>query len=111
LLGAKLPEGVKSDGVSVLGVLKDGKASERKCFYWELHEGGGSIQAVRFGDWKAVRNGPSTVIELYDLKADPGETKNLAADRPEVVKKAGELLTSERTEHPDWPLKDRPKKK
>jgi arylsulfatase A len=87
------------------------KAPERKCFYWELHEGGGSIQAVRFGDWKAVRNGPSAAIELYDLKADPTETKNLAADRPEGVKKAAELLTSERTDHPDWPLKDRPKKK
>ncbi|MCI0410112.1 MAG: N-acetylgalactosamine 6-sulfate sulfatase, partial [Acidobacteria bacterium] len=44
------------------------------CFYWELHVGGGAIQAVRFGDWKAVKNGPSAAIELYDLQADPGET-------------------------------------
>ncbi|MCI0462799.1 MAG: arylsulfatase [Gemmataceae bacterium] len=111
LLGVGLPAGVKSDGVSVLPALTGGKAPDRKCFYWELHVGGGSIQAVRFGDWKAVKNGPSAAVEVYDLQADPGETRNRADEKPEVVRKAGALLTSERTEHPDWPLQDRPKKK
>jgi arylsulfatase A-like enzyme len=111
LIGAKLPDGVKVDGLSVLPLLRGGKGPERKCFYWELHEGGGSIQAVRFGDWKAVKNGPSAAIELYDLKADPGETKDLSAEQPEVVKKAAGLLKSERTDDPNWPLKDRPKSK
>lgn len=110
LLGAKLPDGVKIDGVSVLLLLRGGAAPRRHCFYWELHEGGGSVQAVRFGDWKAVKNGPSADVELYDLKADPGETQNRAADQPELVKKAVELLRSERTDDPDWPLKDKVKK-
>jgi arylsulfatase A-like enzyme len=110
LLGVPLPSGVKTDGVSVLPVLQGGKAPDRKCFYWELHFGGGAVQAVRFGDWKAVKNGPSAALELYDLKADPGETRNLAGEKPEVARKAAGLLTSERTDHPDWPLKDPPKK-
>jgi arylsulfatase A-like enzyme len=107
LIGAKLPAGAKTDGLSILPLLKGGAAPERECFYWELHEGGGSIQAVRFGDWKAVKNGPSAKVELYNLKADPGESKDLAADRPELVKKATALLSSQRTDHPDWPLRDR----
>ena len=57
LIGAKLPDGVKTDGLSMLGILRGGAAPQRTCFYWELHEGR-SQQAVRFGDWKAVKNGP-----------------------------------------------------
>ena len=111
LLGVKLPDGVKTDGVSVLPLFKGGLAPKRECFYWELHRGGPTIQAVRFGDWKAVKNGPKEAVELYDLKSDPGEKKNLAAEKPEVLKKATALLASEHADHPDWPMKDGPKKK
>jgi arylsulfatase A len=111
LAGAKLPDGVKTDGLSLVTFLKGGDAPKREAFYWELHEGGGSVQAVRFGDWKAVKNGPSAAIELYDLKADPGERTDLAAGKPDLVKKAAALLVSMRQEHPDWPMKDRPRKK
>jgi hypothetical protein len=57
-----------------------------------------------------VKNGPDAAIELYDLEKDPGEKDNLADSRPELVKKAGDYMASERTPHPDWPLdKARPK--
>jgi arylsulfatase A-like enzyme len=107
LCGATLPKDVKTDGRSVLSLWTGGAAPERKCFYWELHEGGSaSLQAVRFGDWKAVRNGPNRPVELYDLRADPAESKNLADARPEVVKQAVELMAAEHVDHPDWPMKD-----
>jgi len=106
LAGAKLPEGFKPDGLSLVSMLDGGPAPKREYFYWELHEGR-SIQAVRFGDWKAVRNGPSAPVELYDLKNDPGETTDLAADRPEVVARAVALMKSARTDDPNWPLRDR----
>jgi len=109
LLGVRLPEKVRTDGVSVVPILKGGVAPKRECFYWELHEQNVSRQAVRFGDWKAVKNGPSAATELYDLKADPGETKDLAAMNKEMLAKAEGLLRSSREEHPDWPLKDAPK--
>jgi arylsulfatase A-like enzyme len=105
LIGAKLPDGVKTDGLSMLGILRGGAAPQRTCFYWELHEGRPQ-QAVRFGDWKAVKNSPSAAVELYDLKADPGETKNLADAKPDLVKRAVELMAAARTDHPDWPLKE-----
>jgi arylsulfatase A-like enzyme len=110
LLGVKLPAPVKTDGASALPLFVGGPAPKRTCFYWELHEQG-AIQAVRFGDWKAVKNGPGAAIELYDLKADPGETRNLAAKNPELVERGAQLLASEHTDNPDWPMKDPPRKK
>ncbi|MEW6305481.1 MAG: arylsulfatase [Verrucomicrobiota bacterium] len=111
LTGAKLPAGFKSDGVSLVSFLKGGPAPKRDHFYWELHEGGGSVQAVRFGDWKAVRNGPSKPIELYDLKTDVAETKDLSAAKPDLVARAEALLKSARIDDPNWPLKDKPAQK
>ncbi|MBL9180240.1 MAG: arylsulfatase [Verrucomicrobiaceae bacterium] len=103
LAGAEIPAGCHPDGFSLVSFLKGGPAPKRDHFYWELHEAA-SLQAVRFGDWKAVRNGPESQIELYDLKTDPGESRDLAAEKPDLAAKAGEIMQSSRTEHPDWPL-------
>jgi arylsulfatase A len=70
LSGATVPEKVKTDGLSLAGYLKGGPAPKRDHFYWELHEGT-PIQALRWDDWKAVRNGPSKPIELYEPKTLP----------------------------------------
>lgn len=91
------------DGHSIVELLKGGPSPKREAFYWELHEGT-SLQAVRFGDWKAVRNGPAKPVELYDLATDLAETKDLAAKKPDLVVKAESLMKSMRTEHADWPL-------
>ncbi len=106
LAGARLPDGFKADGLSLVEYLKGGPAPRRQCFYWELHESS-SMQAVRFGDWKAVRNSPSSPIELYDLRTDSGETRNLAAERADLVTTAESLMRTERTGHPDWPMLER----
>jgi arylsulfatase A len=106
LTGAALPDSLKTDGLSLVSFLKGGDGPERDYFYWELHEGR-SIQAVRFGDWKAVQNGPSQPIELYDLKTDVGETKDLAGERPDLVAKARRLMKEARVDDPNWPLRDR----
>jgi arylsulfatase A len=109
LTGAKIPPGTKTDGHSLASFLKGGPAPKRDYFYWELHEGSGaSIQAARFGDWKAVRNGPSQPIELYDLKTDAAEGRDLAKEKPELIARAEVILKSAREDHPDWPLRDRP---
>ncbi len=103
LAGAAIPATCKTDGLSLVSFLKGGPAPKRDFFYWELHEGK-PIQAVRFGDWKAVKNGPQAKIELYDLAKDPGEKSNLAAQHPDLIEKAAALLTSSRTPSEDWPL-------
>lgn len=107
LTGAKLPPAYTPDGLSLAAFLKGGPAPKRDHFYWELHEQA-SIQAVRWGNWKAVKNGPSQPIELYDLQADAGETKNLAAQNPDLVTRAEQLMNSARTEDPNWPMRNKP---
>lgn len=106
LVGISLPEQVKTDGHSLVSFLKGGEAPKRDYFYWELHEGA-SLQAARWGNWKAVRNGPSKPIEIYDLANDVSESKDLAAAQPELVATAERLFQSARQEHPDWPLVDK----
>lgn len=106
LAGAKAPSGI--DGVSVLPALKDPKLAERQpashdFFYWEFHERGFQ-QAVRMGDWKYIRPAKGKP-ELFDLKSDLGEKKNVYAEQPEVVKKIESYLKEARTESKDWPVK------
>jgi arylsulfatase A-like enzyme len=105
LSGAKIPANIKPDGISLVSFLKGGAAPQREYFYWELHEGT-PLQALRWGDWKAVRNGPVKPIEIYDLKTDVAESKNLAAEQPELVAKAESLMKAARVDDPNFPMRD-----
>lgn len=108
LAGAEHPSGLKVDGLSLVSMLKGGPAPKRDYFYWELHETK-SLQAVRFADWKAVKNGPSAKVELYDLKSDPGETNNVAAANPNLVAKAVAYMKEAHVDDPNWPMVERRK--
>jgi arylsulfatase A len=110
LAGAKLPPSFQTDGVSLVSMLKGGAAPQRDYFYWELHEGP-FIQAARFGNWKAVRNGPKKAIELYDLQSDEGEKRDVAAQNPELTAKAEKIMQSARTDDPRWPIADNQKQR
>lgn len=79
----------------------------RRLFYWEFHEGGFK-QAVRLGDWKAVRTAPQRPIELYRLSLDPGETQDLAAAHPRTARRLTRRLEAEHLESPDWPVRRGP---
>jgi arylsulfatase A-like enzyme len=104
LAGATAPKG---DGVSILPTLLGApkRQSERDLFYWEA----APQQALRWGDWKAYRAAPSKPLELYNLAEDIGETKNLAASRSDTAAKLQKLLTTSRTESPDFPLEKNPR--
>jgi len=108
--GAEPPAGYETDGHSLVDYLKGGKAPEREYFYWELHPGGGMVSAARFGQIKAVRNGPRKPIEIYDLSKDPGESNDLAKSRPDLIARAEAILTEARTPDPNWPVEGKSKR-
>ena len=85
---AGTPPPAAIDSVSFLPALL-GKPDQlqHEFLYWEFYEQG-SRQAVRMGDWKAIRQPMFTgEVELYNLATDLGEEKNIAQDHPEVVTK------------------------
>jgi len=107
LAGAKIPASLQTDGHSLVSFLKGGSAPRRDYFYWELHERG-FIRAVRFGDWKAVRNSTNGPIELYDLAKDESESTNLANQHSDLIDKADALMMAAHTDDPNWPVKSTP---
>jgi len=104
IAGAKNKVPPNIDGESILPTLLGKSQKPHEFLYWEFHEKG-SKQAVRMGDWKAVRLALGQPLELYDLKTDLSETNNVAATNPDMVEKIEAYLKTARTESPRWPLK------
>lgn len=86
IAGFDVPDGV--DGTSILpALLETGMSREDRFLYW----GGtpGRAEAVRWGQWKAVRESPDRPLELFDLSSDIGEERDVSAEHEEIV---GEIL-------------------
>jgi arylsulfatase A-like enzyme len=81
--------------------------ARQRPMLWVFSEYGGQI-AVRIGDFKVIRQNVKTkrpgAWEVYDLRNDPGETKDLAAERTDVVQQAIEVLSKEVSENAVFPL-------
>lgn len=106
LAGAKKSANI--DGISFASTLTGKPGQPTHPFlYWEFHEQGGK-QAVRQGNWKAIRlnvNEPSkTVVEVYDLSTDPGETKNIAAQNSQKLAELVKLMDQSHRPSPIFPL-------
>ena len=107
LAGLIPPEAI--DGISMLPTLmgQPEKQKKHEFLYWEFHERGGK-QAVRMGDFKAVRlnvrKNPNGPLELYDLKNDIAEKHNIAAQYPDVIARIRAYLKTARTDSPNWPV-------
>ena len=111
VVGVSTPEGI--DGISFLPTLlgQPDKQKEHEFLYWEFGGYGGQ-QAIRMGDWKAVRqnmlkkNNPDPLkIELYNLAEDIGEQNDLAAKEPDVVERARILMAKEHVPSEVFPLR------
>ena len=108
--GAKLPQDRKIDGVNLSPYLTDKKKSPpHETLFWRF----ANQYAVRQGNWKLVNT--SSHAELFDLATDISETRNLAAEQPNVVKKLTKAHEAWNTQmiDPLWPRyvhKPKPKK-
>jgi arylsulfatase A-like enzyme len=92
----------KHDGVNLLPVWRGESAkSPRGHFFYFLRN---NLQAVRSGQWKLrhafdkEKDSHPDKLELYDLSKDPGETRDLAAQHPDVVKRLSQAMTEIRAE-------------
>jgi hypothetical protein len=56
------------------------------------------------GDWKAVRHGVQGPVELYNLKEDLAETRDLAREQGGVVRRMEEILRTARSESKEFPI-------
>jgi arylsulfatase A-like enzyme len=82
--GVAAPAARKLDGVNLLPhVTAKALGRPHEHLYWRIL--GGRQSAVRDSQYKLIR-GASGSTELYDLQADIGETKDLAREKPAVVK-------------------------
>jgi arylsulfatase A-like enzyme len=96
---AELPAGVPLDGIDLKPAFSRGTKINRDHFH---HIPGyvrfsGELQSapfssVRDGRWKLYYNYTDGSFDLYDLKADIGETTDLAADKPGLTHRLGEKL-------------------
>ncbi len=70
------------EGVSLVPALKRQAERRERPIYWEY----AANHAVRDGNWKLVAE-RGRDWELYDLSVDRSETRDLAADNPQQVKR------------------------
>ena len=73
-------------GTSLFPAIMDKVPSLHEYMYWE-HQGN---RAIRYGNWKAIRDEVGTAWELYDIVKDRTEKHNLASQHPDVLKKLRE---------------------
>ncbi|CAN5623935.1 sulfatase-like hydrolase/transferase [soil metagenome] len=89
MLEQKLPAGANPDGVNVLPAYLAAKP-EKPCRTELIHQAGNlSYLALRQGNYKYIPPPPMNMKaepQLYDVVEDISETKNLAKDKPEMVK-------------------------
>jgi arylsulfatase A-like enzyme len=106
LAGAALPPGL--DSISFVPALLGRSRDQRRheWLYFEFHEGGFNSAAILDGRWKGIRAGTTNApIELYDLKRDLGEGRNVADLHPDLVSRIAQYLDTARTESLDWPIR------
>jgi len=85
IAGIEPPQNI--DGISYLPTILGQEQPQHEYLYWRFFNHKRDKEAVRAGNWKAVRPGPDAGIELYDLSTDIGEQNNVAITHPEIVEK------------------------
>lgn len=100
LAGIELPGTMQPvDGADLTPVLRDPSAQVRPYAYHSFNRPGRVGQALRTQRYRLVRWTQEAtgerVYELYDLEADPGETKNLAQALPDVRARLETMLNTQ----------------
>lgn len=109
--GALHPSAASLDGVNLLPFLTgEESGSPHEFLFWRY----GLNSAVRRGEWKLVKQSPTSAFRLYGLASDVGETNDLAAAKPELARQLktqldrwlGELPRRRRRASIAWPVRE-----
>ena len=97
--GAEVP--LNCDGISILPTLlgERFRQPQRDYLYWEF----GNQQAARIGPWWTCRRRPSDAVQVYDADADPQQEHDLAAEKPEIVRRAERIFREAHVPNPQSP--------
>ena len=103
--GANVPPAI--DGISFVPAFMSNEQPGHEYLYWEFPAYGGQ-QAVRTGNWKAIRRNlrrnPDAEFRLYDLEHDIGETHNVAGDHPDIVAQIERIAREARVPSRQFPF-------
>lgn len=132
LLNLEKPKGLYWDGSNLAPILtgKADKFSRHQPLYWHLQKSR-PVVAIRDGDFSlvadpdyelstsnmfneewipSIKNGGYKKFQLFNLKTDPNQTTNIAASKPEVLKRMKksllEINKSVMSDGHDWHLKN-----
>ena len=95
------------DGISFLPtLLGQGNQEQHKYLYWEFVSDGLERQAVLKGEWKLVKVKPSegVITELFNIKTDPSETKDLSKEESDVFNELMLIMKEAHTPSTEFPL-------
>ena len=106
---APVPAGTVLDGENLLPLLTRHQPLPDRALYWHFPaylEAGGDVDgiwrttpagAIRYGDWKLIEFFEDNRLELYNLRDDIGEKKNLATAEPEKTRQLLEMMRAWRS--------------
>ena len=106
LAGASIPDHWQPDGISIVPTLMGKPQPSHDYLYWEFTGGQAhqKAQVVRSGDWKLIHWLTDGNWELFNVRQDLNEDKNLFAQNPELVKRLQGYMQEAHTPHPLYPL-------
>jgi arylsulfatase A-like enzyme len=102
LAGINDPQYVQQiDGISFVPILKGKKIREERPLIWHyphrwtVEDGPGInfFSAIREGDWKLIYDHKCEALELYNLKQDIGEHRDVLVQQSQIAKKLAAQLT------------------
>ena len=113
LASAPIPKGYRSDGISQVHTLKGkGRPLREKPLFWKMRSAwpipkGRPYHWVSYAvvhqNWKMLTNSDFGYVELYDIKADPLEKKEISNLNPEITKKLLKLIADWKVSLPETP--------
>jgi arylsulfatase A-like enzyme len=101
--GVDGPLPAQVDGIDLGPVLREPTLDlGREALYWHYphfsNQGGRPGGAVRAGDWKLIERYETGELELYNLRDDVGESRNVAAEQPQTAQRLQGMLTAWRAD-------------